>query len=130
MNHMALRKYNGSDKCAVHGITEPLYYEVFQMFSKDNVQLIFEEGAGVGWIYLSLPEGTLSSGFDCSASNSCLVHDSNRIAAPTEGIRVCRAENYPTVPDIWSREHAAMHVYQKIDYADQSRECVAVKNRI
>ncbi len=168
MNHMALRKYNGSDKCAVHGITESLYYEVFQMFSKDKVQLIFEEGAAVGWIYLSLPEGSLYSGFvflyidpkrrrkgigtyaykqaekrlkeigcnwwssypesetadkfamsvgfDYTNTNSCLVFDGNGIAASVEGIRVCRTEDYPIVPDIWSREYAAMHIRIGLPY--------------
>lgn len=44
-------------------MTERLYYEVFQKFSKDTVQMIFREETAVGWIHLSLPESSLYSGF-------------------------------------------------------------------
>lgn len=62
MKNIAFRKYNVSDERAVNGITERLYYEVFQTFSKDTVQLILEEGTAAGWIHLSLPESSLYSG--------------------------------------------------------------------
>ena len=87
MKNIAFRKYNVSDERAVNGITERFYYEVFQTFSKDTVQLILEEGTAAGWIHLSLPESSLYSDFGCTDSNSCLVHDGNGIAASAEGIR-------------------------------------------
>lgn len=150
MKNIAFRKYSVSDESAVNEMTERLYYEVFQKFSKDTVQMIFKEETAVGWIHLSLPESSLYSGFvflyidpkhrrkgigtyayrqaenrlkaigcnvwssypeskaadtfamsvgfDYTNTNSCLVHDGNPVAAPTEGIRVCRPEDYPAVP--------------------------------
>ncbi len=63
MKNIAFRKYSVSDESAVNEMTERLYYEVFQKFSKDTVQMIFKEETAVGWIHLSLPESSLYSGF-------------------------------------------------------------------
>ncbi len=51
----------------------------------------------------------LSVGFDYTNTNSYLVHSGELVAGSAEGIRKCRVDDYPTAPDIWSKEYAAMH---------------------
>ena len=48
-------------------------------------------------------------GFDYTNTNLCMIHDGTLCALPTDGIRPCRADDFPSAPDIWSREYAEMH---------------------
>ncbi len=48
-------------------------------------------------------------GFDYTNTNSYLVHDGRNITVDETGIRLARSEDYPTAPDIWGKEYAAMH---------------------
>lgn len=58
----------------------------------------------------------MSVGFDYTNTNSYLVHNGNIVPASTDGIRMCRMEDYPAAPDIWSREYAAMHTRIGLPY--------------
>lgn len=53
---------------------------------------------------------SLAMGFDYTNTNSHLVYEGGPIHAPAEGIRPYRDSDWPTAPDIWSREYAAMHL--------------------
>ena len=48
-------------------------------------------------------------GFDYTNTNSYLVHDGRSLTVDENGIRLARSEDYPTAPDIWGKEYAAMH---------------------
>lgn len=48
-------------------------------------------------------------GFDYTNTNSYLVHDGRNLAMDETGIRQAKSEDYPTAPDIWGKEYAAMH---------------------
>lgn len=61
----------------------------------------------------------LSVGFDYTNTNAYMEHDNNLYDASTDGIRMCRKEDYPTAPDIWTREYAAMHTRIGIPYNRQ-----------
>lgn len=87
---------------------------------------------GCNW-WSSYPESevadkfAISVGFDYTNTNSCLVHDGSIVSACTDGIRTCRTEDYPTVPDLWSREYAAMHTrigrpFHKKELSDVERK--------
>ena len=79
------------------------------------------KAAGCNW-WSSYPESAaadnfaLSVGFDYTNTNSYLVHSGKTIPESAAGIRVCRIEDYPTAPDIWSEEYAAMHLRIGIPY--------------
>lgn len=163
-----LKKYHETDKNKVKAITEYNYYEIFQKFTENTINLIFKNDILVGWIHLDLPESSLYSGFvfiyiapehrrkgigtyvyrqaecqlktigcnwwssypestianrfaisvgfDYTNTNSYLVHDGRNVSLCTDGIRTCRIEDYPTAPDIWSREYAAMHIRIGLPY--------------
>lgn len=69
----------------------------------------------------------VSVGFDYTNINCYLVHDGSDVSVCTDGIRVCRVEDYPIAPDLWSREYAAMHVriglpYKKKELSDDERK--------
>ena len=69
---------------------------------------------GCNW-WTSYPESTiadqfaLSVGFDYTNTNSYMVYNGTFCDIPADGIRPCRAEDYPTALDIWSHEYAEMH---------------------
>jgi len=48
-------------------------------------------------------------GFDYTNTNSYLVHDGRNLTMDETGIRQAKSEDYPTAPDIWGKEYAAMH---------------------
>lgn len=48
-------------------------------------------------------------GFDYTNTNSYLVHDGRSLAVDESGIRLAKSGDYPTAPDIWGKEYAAMH---------------------
>ncbi len=48
-------------------------------------------------------------GFDYTNTNSYLVYDGRNLTADETGIRQAKSEDYPTAPDIWGKEYAAMH---------------------
>lgn len=48
-------------------------------------------------------------GFDYTNTNSYLVHDGRSLTVDETGIRQAKSEDYPTAPDIWGKEYAAMH---------------------
>lgn len=69
----------------------------------------------------------LSIGFDYTNTNSYLVHSGELVAGSEEGIRKCRIDDYPTAPDIWSKEYAAMHSrigvpYEQKELSDAERK--------
>lgn len=87
---------------------------------------------GCNW-WSSYPESAvadrfvLSVGFDYTNTNSYMVHDEKMYEAETDGIRMCRLDDYPTAPDIWSREYADMHTrigipYEKHELTDDERK--------
>ena len=51
----------------------------------------------------------LQVGFDYTNMNSYLVHDGRSVVCDETGIRQARSEDYPTAPNIWGKEYAAMH---------------------
>ena len=48
-------------------------------------------------------------GFDYTNTNSYLVYDGRSLTVDETGIRLAKSEDYPTAPDIWGKEYAAMH---------------------
>ena len=76
---------------------------------------------GCNW-WSSYPESeiadkfALSVGFDYTNTNSYLLHSGSKVDFCTDGIRVCGIGDYPTAPDIWSKEYAEMHVRIGIPY--------------
>lgn len=51
----------------------------------------------------------------------------NTYSASVEGIRQCRIDDYPTAPDIWSREYADMHIriglpYKRHELTEEERK--------
>ncbi len=76
---------------------------------------------GCNW-WSSYPESeaadrfSISVGFDYTNTNSYLVHDGRKVSVCTDGIRPCRVEDYPTAPDIWSKEYADMHIRIGLPY--------------
>ena len=80
-------------------------------------------------IWSSYPESeaadrfALAVGFDYTNTNSYLVHDGRNVPLCADGIRPCRIEDYPTAPDLWSREYAAMHRRLGLPY--ETREFTA-----
>lgn len=77
---------------------------------------------GCNW-WSSYPESEAADrfavkvGFDYTNTNSYLVHDGRSVSVCTDGIRACRIEDYPTAPDIWSKEYAAMHIRIGLPYS-------------
>lgn len=71
--------------------------------------------SGCGW-WSSYPPSSaadgfaMSVGFDYTNTNARLVYSSGLIHASAEGIRSYRDSDWPTAPDIWGREYAAMHL--------------------
>lgn len=71
--------------------------------------------SGCGW-WTSYPPSAatdafaLAMGFDYTNTNSHLVYSGKLNNAPSDGIRPYRDSDFPTAPDIWSREYAAMHI--------------------
>lgn len=80
--------------------------------------------AGCSW-WTSYPASdiadkfVLSVGFDYTNTNVYMEHDGSLYDASANGIRMCRKEDYPTAPDIWTREYAAMHTRIGIPYKRQ-----------
>lgn len=76
---------------------------------------------GCNW-WSSYPESeaadrfAISVGFDYTNTNSCLVHNGRMVSICTDGVRICQVEDYPTAPDIWSNEYAAMHIRIGLPY--------------
>ena len=76
---------------------------------------------GCNW-WTSYPESketdrfVLSIGFDYTNTNSYMVFNGNKHDFDSFGIRPCRLDDYPTAPDIWSREYADMHKRIGIPY--------------
>lgn len=179
MEKITLKKYDETDKNKVKAITEHNYYAIFQSFTENTINLIFNNGILVGWIHLDLPENSLHSGFvfiyiapehrgngigthaykqaesqlktigcnwwssypeseaadrfaisvgfDYTNTNSYLVHDGRNVSVCTDGVRICRIEDYPAAPDIWSKEYAAMHIriglpYKKKELSAEERK--------
>lgn len=50
-----------------------------------------------------------SVGFDVITTNSELEHNGSLIPANTDGIRMCTIDDYPEVPNLWSKEYRRMH---------------------
>jgi len=48
-------------------------------------------------------------GFDVITTNSELEHNGSLIPANTDGIRMCTIDDYPEVPNLWSKEYRRMH---------------------
>ena len=48
-------------------------------------------------------------GFDYTNTNSYLVYDGRSLEVDEKEIRLAKSEDYPTAPDIWGKEYAAMH---------------------
>lgn len=71
--------------------------------------------SGCGW-WTSYPPSAaadafaLAMEFDYTNTNSHLVYSGKLHNAPSDGIRPYRDSDFPTAPDIWSREYAAMHI--------------------
>ena len=71
--------------------------------------------SGCGW-WTSYPPSAaadafaLAMEFDYTNTNSHLVYSGKLNNAPSDGIRPYRDSDFPTAPDIWSREYAAMHI--------------------
>lgn len=91
---------------------------------------IFQE-IGCGW-WSSYPEFegadsfALSVGFDYTNTNSFLVYNGDTISVSSAGIRMCKIEDYPSAPEIWSREYAEMHTriglpYKKRELSDAEK---------
>ncbi len=87
---------------------------------------------GCNW-WSSYPESeaadrfALAVGFDYTNTNSYLVHDGRNVPLCADGIRPCRIEDYPTAPDLWSREYAAMHRRLGLPY--ETREFTAEERK-
>ena len=91
------------------------------------------KAVGCNW-WSSYPESeaadrfAISVGFDYTNTNSYLVYDGREIEASTDGIRTCCIEDYPTAPNIWSKEYADMHLRLGLPYkqreltADEEKE--------
>lgn len=179
MEKIILKQYDESSKDRVQAITKHNFYEIFQSFTENTINLIFKNDILVGWIHLSLPESSLypgfvfiyiapehrrkgigtyaykkaesrlksigcnwwssypgsevadcfaiSVGFDYTNTNSYLVHDGRNVSVCTDGVRICRIEDYPAAPDIWSKEYAAMHIriglpYKKKELSAEERK--------
>ncbi|MBQ7299724.1 MAG: GNAT family N-acetyltransferase [Clostridia bacterium] len=50
-----------------------------------------------------------SVGFNVITTNSELEHNGSLIPANTDGIRMCTIDDYPEVPNLWSKEYRRMH---------------------
>ncbi len=78
-----------------------------------QAEIKLKEFGGNWWSsYLELEAAdrfAMHIGFDYTNTNSYLVHDGRNITVDETGIRLARSEDYPTAPDIWGKEYAAMH---------------------
>lgn len=162
MNDVVVRKFTEADRCTIKRITEQDYYDIFLEYSSSNVELIIVEGITVGWVYLSVPESSLYSGFifiyistehrrkgigtyvyriaekqlkecgcnwwssypeskvsdefalsvgfDYTSTNSYLTYEDGFTDVDTDGIRICRSDDYSAAMSIWSNEYADMHI--------------------
>lgn len=59
---------------------------------------------------------SLAVGFDYTNTNAYMNHNGKEVSASTDGMCSCKEDDYPSAPDIWSREYADIHIRIGLPY--------------